>query len=72
MGLHGQVIKRRLRQGEMIHSKKPDEIMDQIQNGNSEDTLVFGLVNIQSLGLKLLNHWEQNGRKIDLTEKDVL
>jgi gamma-polyglutamate synthase len=80
MGLHGQVIKRRLRRGEMIHSKSPDEIMDeiidqigdQIQNGICGDTLVFGLVNIQSLGLKLLNHWEQNGRKIDLTGKDVL
>lgn len=71
MGAHRQVFKRKLQQGELIRMKKPDEISRHILDSCNGDTIIFGLVNIHSLGMDLINYWEKSGRKIDLFKKDL-
>jgi len=71
MGAHAQVFKRKLNRGELIRTKKPDEISRQIMGTCSKDSIVFGLVNIHSMGMELLSYWKESGRKIDLFKKDL-
>jgi len=71
MGTHGQVFKRKLKQGGLIRTKNPDEISKQILDTCSKETIVFGLVNIHNLGIELVDYWEKSGRKIDLFKKDL-
>lgn len=71
VGAHGQVVKRKLKQGELIRMKKPDEISEYILNNCSKDTIIFGLANIHPLGTELINYWEKSGRKIDLKKKNL-
>lgn len=71
MGAHRQVFKRKLQLGELIRTKKPDEISRQILDSCNRDTIIFGLVNIHSLGMELVDYWKKSGRKIDLFKKDL-
>ena len=70
-GRHGKVFKRKLKQGELIRTKNPDEISNQILETCSKETIVFGLVNIHNLGTKLVDYWEKSGRRIDLFKKNL-
>lgn len=69
LGTHGLSLKRKLGYGEKLRMEKPKEISDYIISTCTRDTIIFGLVNINNIGLELTKYWEQSGQKIDLLKK---
>lgn len=59
MGIHSDVLIRKLGKGQQIRTKSAEAISSELVSGCKRATIVIGLVNIAGLGTDLVRHWKE-------------
>jgi poly-gamma-glutamate synthase PgsB/CapB len=63
VGAHKRIIGKKLPDTEIIHSGRPDEIMNHIIHQCPDGSVVFGMGNFHGVGKKMVAYWEKTVNK---------
>ena len=61
VGSQSRILQRRLGRGRRIGSVSPEEIMELIMDEAKDRSMIFGLGNMDGMGMRLVQYWERVG-----------